>query len=1061
MILYTEDELIALLGETRIGLGRALLERAPTFVPDVRYSTGVISALLRSVGSPTPIRVYLRVRRKPGGGLELHEECSCRRRGCSHVAAVLLQVLEQTLTSDTPTGATTAPKPDLERQLIYRIGPAGLDAFAVTPQVATRGKSGYSVIGLYVPRRGGGPLPGFIGAADRTLLERLAPFRTGHDASPYEVQGRQAATLLESLVKSGRCLLQDGSEPLRWDEPIALAFEWDCDEQGNQRPTYSCTREVIWLRLADDLRYLDAVAGSCGEMRSPLSPELRAWMAKSKRIKPQEVAKTQAWLEKHFPKAGLPPLRLWTVRKLPKSRATPCLTLIRWETAELLPEAGGAAPAALLAFDYEGHRLDRLGVDRRAEGETLFEISRDPRGETACQRLLMDQGLIPVAERAGQRDIYLANRGQDWRVFQVKTLPILEEQGWRVEVAADFPFRLARTGALNAQLKHDGGDEWFGLSLGVEVEGEAIDLAPLLLGILRESPEAFGPKGLSRHNDDEVLLLRLDDGRHIGFTLARLRPILEVLYELFQGGGVANDGAIRLDRFRALRLGELHGVDNIRWLGDLEPLQLLERLRGVQEIPAAPLPDGFQATLRGYQQQGLNWLQFLRAHNLAGVLADDMGLGKTVQTLAHLLLEKQQGGAVRPSLVIAPTSLMGNWRREARQFAPALKVLTLHGPERQRSFRDIGHSDLVLTTYPLLVRDAAVLKKQSWHLLILDEAQVIKNPKAKAGQLVRELKAAHRLCLTGTPMENHLGELWSLFDFLLPGFLGNADEFRRLFRKPIEQQGESETAARLARRVRPFLLRRTKEAVVAELPPKTEIIRSVELEGAQRDLYETIRNAVQLRVRDEVARKGLARSSIIILDALLKLRQVCCDPRLVKLEQARKASHSAKLEMLMELLPEMLDEGRRILLFSQFTEMLALIEEAVTKAKIPYVKLTGQSRDRTTPVDRFQRGEVPLFLISLKAGGVGLNLTAADTVIHYDPWWNPAAERQATDRAHRIGQDKPVFVYKLITEGTVEERIHALQQRKQALADSLLDRQGDAAPQWNETDLEMLFEPLG
>ena len=326
--------------------------------------------------------------------------------------------------------------------------------------------------------------------------------------------------------------------------------------------------------------------------------------------------------------------------------------------------------------------------------------------------------------------------------------------------------------------------------------------------------------------------------------------------------------------------------------------------------------------------------------------------------------------------------------------------------------------------------------------------------------MLRKIQARHRLCLTGTPMENHLGELWSLFDFLLPGLLGDSKRFRRLFRTPIEQHASESVAQHLSRRIRPFLLRRTKQQVAMELPEKIEIVQSVALEGKQRELYETVRLAMHRRVRDEIERQGLARSQVVVLDALLKLRQVCCDPRLVASEQARAVSASAKLEALMQLLPEMVEEGRRILVFSQFTSMLGLIEDAVKAAGIDYVKLTGRTRDRQSSVQRFQQGTVPLFLISLKAGGVGLNLTAADAVIHYDPWWNPAVERQATDRAHRIGQRQTVMVYKLLCEGTVEEKIQAMQQRKQALADGLYQQGGDQSPQWSSQDLEELFGPL-
>jgi len=348
---------------------------------------------------------------------------------------------------------------------------------------------------------------------------------------------------------------------------------------------------------------------------------------------------------------------------------------------------------------------------------------------------------------------------------------------------------------------------------------------------------------------------------------------------------------------------------------------------------------------------------------------------------------------------------------------------------------------------------------QPYHLLILDEAQNIKNPRAQAAEVVRAISARHRLCLTGTPMENHLGELWSLFHFLMPGLLGEEPRFKHLFRTPIEKHGDDERRKLLVRRIRPFLLRRNKSQVAKDLPPKTEIVRTVGLEGAQRDLYETVRAAMHKKVREAVEQKGLDRSRIVILDALLKLRQCCCDPRLLKLDAAKKVKQSAKLDLLMGMLPEMVEEGRRILLFSQFTSMLALIEDELAKHKLDYVKLTGDTRDRATPIDQFQSGRVPIFLISLKAGGTGLNLTAADTVIHYDPWWNPAAEAQATDRAHRIGQDKPVFVYKLLTEHTVEEKIAAMQLHKKALAEALLG-DGGAKLKLSSTDLAQLFEPL-
>ncbi|NAT30872.1 helicase, partial [Pseudomonas syringae pv. actinidiae] len=347
-------------------------------------------------------------------------------------------------------------------------------------------------------------------------------------------------------------------------------------------------------------------------------------------------------------------------------------------------------------------------------------------------------------------------------------------------------------------------------------------------------------------------------------------------------------------------------------------------------------------------------------------------------------------------------------------------------------------------------------------VLILDEAQYIKNPNSKAAQAARNLTARQRLCLSGTPLENHLGELWSLFHFLMPGWLGNSKEFNSNYRTAIEKHGNQDRLHHLNARIKPFLLRRTKEQVATELPPKTEIIHWVDLNDAQRDVYETVRLAMDKKVRDEITRKGVARSQIIILEALLKLRQVCCDLRLVNHDMPvnSKQGTSGKLNSLMEMFEELLAEGRKILLFSQFTSMLSLIEEELKQRGIAYALLTGSTRDRRTPIHDFQSGKLPIFLISLKAGGTGLNLTAADTVIHYDPWWNPAAENQATDRAYRIGQDKPVFVYKMIARGTVEEKIQRLQREKSALAAGVLDGRTSGDWKLRDEDLQALFAPL-
>jgi SNF2 family DNA or RNA helicase len=434
-----------------------------------------------------------------------------------------------------------------------------------------------------------------------------------------------------------------------------------------------------------------------------------------------------------------------------------------------------------------------------------------------------------------------------------------------------------------------------------------------------------------------------------------------------------------------------------------------------------------------------------------------MGLGKTAQTIAHIVIEEDAGRLDRPALVVVPTSLVPNWVSELARFAPHLRVVVLHGLDRHERRRDLTDVHVVITTYTVLSRDIEEMVALPWHMVVLDEAQAIKSSTSKATHAVCRLEARHRLCLSGTPIENNLGELWSQFAFLMPGLLGQRKSFNRRFRAPIEKDGDPVRRRQLSMRIRPFILRRTKSAVATELPPKHTILRRITLAPDQRELYETIRAMMHEKVTEGIAERGVAQSHILVLDALLKLRQVCCDPRLVKLPSARLTGSSSKLDDLMEMVSEMVSEGRRILLFSQFTAMLDLMKPALAAAGIPFVELRGDTVDRAAPVQRFEAGEVPLFLISLKAGGVGLNLTAADTVIHYDPWWNPAVEDQASDRAHRIGQTKSVFVYKLIAADTVEERIVELQERKAALASLALSEDGMALPAMDAEDIDYLF----
>ena len=634
-----------------------------------------------------------------------------------------------------------------------------------------------------------------------------------------------------------------------------------------------------------------------------------------------------------------------------------------------------------------------------------------------------------------------------WARFRYEGVPVLERAGWTVEIDETlydlFVDLSAPSAVWDARLESRAG-EWFDLDLGVEIDGKRVPLLPLVVEVLRGMDRGTLPQG-------DVAYANVD-GRVVVLPMDRIRRVLETLVELHEDPQLSRRGKLTVGSLAALNIAqalpEMRGTDE-----RAERLRrFAEQLRSLDGVPDKPIPPGLRATLRDYQHEGYRWLQFLREFEVGGILADDMGLGKSVQAIAHLL---EQRGTI-PHLLVVPTSLVPNWLAEIERFAPSLRVLTLHGPGRERLHRRIDESDVVITTYALLVRDELFLERE-WDVAILDEAQAIKNPQSKVARTASKLSAKQRICLTGTPMENHLGELWSLMNFAMPHALYDQRAFAKLFRTPIEKQNSSERRDMLARRIRPFVLRRTKAGVALQLPEKIEIVERVELAADQRDLYESVRVAVHEEVRREIERLGLARSRIAVLDALLKLRQVCCDPRLVKLAVAARAHSSVKLEWLIETLSQLVEEGRHALVFSQFTSMIDLMKPELDRAGIPYVELVGSTVDRATPVRRFQSGEVPVFLISLRAGGTGLNLTAADTVIHYDPWWNPAVEQQATDRAHRIGQDKAVFVYKVVASGTVEEKILQLQARKAQLAGALFDAADTASLELRPEDVEELF----
>jgi len=1025
----------------------------------------------------TPYKQNIRIIWRPDfSSAEIEGSCSCPvGYNCKHVVAVCLKYQHALQVSQAPgldmqcldwlTGfhiAPTQPNTTYQEFIAYILKPTQKPQelaieFLITKPKKTGGLSKGRKTTLINLRYSYSYIT-YIQPQDEEIAKLLTAFLSPSGAVSFS--GSTGYIALKKLLETGRLYWQDcEGKPLKQDVPRPLQYDWRETTEGNYCLDVT-TEPPALLLLTDPVYYLDSGKGQIGLVEmGRITPAQLQKLLSAPPVPKHYADEFSHRLTVTVPELHLPTPKPVTLTDIDGVAATPSLLL-----SGVLMHGKHYQHVIAVRFRY-GEWLCPVTQETihiiKSEGG-LIRLHRDIHSEQQAIQQLQAFGFSPLPESGFNADTLLlyspgdSNGGDNishWAHFLQDILPELETEGWLVGQDDNFLLNFQSVQHWDAEIS-DSQNDWFEMSFNITIEGKPYPLLPLIMPVLE------------RYNADnlpERLNIALGNHQYVNLPSDKLKPFLDILYELFNSHNNFQGDSLRLSRFNAASLAdlEMHNYGLFSINGGEALRELGRKLKNFSGIAHVDLPANLNAELRQYQQQGLDWLQFLREYQFGGILADDMGLGKTLQTLAHLLVELQQGRMTKPCLIIAPTSLMSNWRREAHRFTPDIKVLILQGSERKQLFHTIKDHHIVLTTYPLLPRDEDILLEQDYHYLILDEAQSIKNPLCKAAQVVRQIKTQHRLCLTGTPMENHLGELWAQFDFLMPGFLGNNAHFKKRYRTPIEVHGDDQQRSSLSNRVAPFMLRRRKQDVVTELPPKTEIIRSVPLHPKQAALYESIRLTMEEKIRQAISQKGLARSHITILDALLKLRQTCCDPRTLSLKEAQKVNESAKLDLLMEILPEQLEEGRRILLFSQFTRMLALIEAELKSRNIGYSKLTGQTRKRDEAIDLFKSGAVDVFLISLKAGGVGLNLTEADTVIIYDPWWNPATENQATDRSHRIGQDKPVFVYKLITENTVEEKILAMQERKRDLADSIYqDGNSQEGIKLTADDLTALFEPL-
>ena len=1090
--------------------GRSYEQRGRVQELEIAERGAVITATTQG-SQPDPYVQSLKISRSAEAGIRVAGACSCPTgRACKHLAAVLIaaqrkevlagrqrdpqrksalvpqpamlpaQIQSWLADFDTEDEEPTEDYPSSIRTRVFYVldaapHPGGVPLLRIDPMTVTLRKDNTpGTIKRYAPHQIQTPAR-YLRPSDRLILTRLSR----RNGLGQQVDDDPADTL-RRILATGRARWGSAEGPaLAEGPPRQGQIAWITRPDASQQASLALDEGLVGLRIPAPW-YADPSAGIMGPVGLDLPDRVVTRLLNAPAIPPEAAAEVRAQLSRRLPSAKVPvPAELEPPEQI-QEPMRPHVRLISGTlpsdpsygrgSARMLGRGLYAVPLLRLSFQYGPITLPRSlkPLPRIVVRDgTLYEVERDRAAEAKVLAELTGLGfgsvheVVPVYyQHAHTDDFALREYGPNptWLQIVTQEVPRLRREGWTIDIDNDFPVQVLSADAdIAAELVEGSGIDWLELHLGVTVDGERVDLVPALVRLIARPEAALLVEG----PDDKPFVLTLLDGRLLSLPMSRIRPTLLALLELWTTGGIeADTGKIGFSRLDAADLAGLEERTGLVWRGGEALRDLGRTLRQSGGIPKAVIPKSFLATLRPYQSQGVDWLQFLGSAGLGGVLADDMGLGKTVQTLAHLMIDKAAGRLDRPSLIVCPTSLIPNWTAEARRFAPELSVLPLHGPARKAHFAAIPKHDLVLSTYPLLSRDHEVLQKQKWHAVILDEAQSIKNPNAETTRQALRLQARQRLCLSGTPLQNHLGELWSLFDFLAPGFLGGQKSFKSRYRTPIEKHGDVERQDLLTRRIRPFMLRRTKQEVISELPPKTEIVEPVEMETTQRAIYEAIRLSMHAKVQAAIAQKGLARSGIIILDALLKMRQACCDPRLLKLKTVAKSkAGSAKLDRLMEMLSIMFAEGRRVLLFSQFTEMLALIERRLAEDGVDFVKLTGDTKDRGTPVKKFQAGDVPLFLISLKAGGVGLNLTAADTVIHYDPWWNPAVEDQATDRAHRIGQTKKVFVHRLVTLGTIEEKMEVLKDKKRAIVASVMDAEHGGALSLTEADIEDLFAP--
>ncbi len=874
--------------------------------------------------------------------------------------------------------------------------------------------------------------PAFLCAEDLALLRCLVE---GDDAwfgqSTSGLWPNHARGFLQRLQQTQRLWFLNDPEPLKWaGQAPSIIFVWQVQGDGTQCLVPKETGRVILVgNEAVTLNH------GCIQLIGVKASEWLDWSSTA--IQLEQVTAFRALNQSRFEQLGWPLPRVLPIVELQKADVSAQPVLV---ARSIVNSSSGKVRHVLqwqvrvecqtFCFSYSTFEQQTTVYS----GERVYVV---PTSSSVLKN--EHQKVEGVFEKIG---VKVTSRENGWEIIQkshwqdlfFSGRQHLEDLGVILTCAPGFAFPYVSVPNLTVSANFV--QEQLSLDLIASLNSERIHLTQLLKDLVLQDVNS------------EYIEINLDNERIVLIPKSTLTPLTEELGDWFDGG------CKNLPSSHAYRIQGLNSLSGVEVEGDLP--QVSKRLLSTPkewQIETSHI----SAELRAYQWLGVYWLLHLYECGYNGLLADDMGLGKTLQTITFVSVLKQQKKLNGKVVIVAPTSLLHNWQQELRKFCTNLSAQVLHGPKRQILWVRGLKRDVIITSYGAFVNDVELWREQSIEWLILDEAQVIKNANTQARKALVSVESAHRLCLSGTPIENHLGEMWSLLDFLTPGILGGVTSFKRYYQKAIEKQGNTDLLAQLLKRIQPFILRRTKSQVATELPPKTEVEQLIELPDAQMNFYNSLKDQHwQTLQQDLTSTDNHGAQHMMVLTALLKLRQACCAPSLLGEEQIA----SGKLEYCLDMIQNLVDEGRSVLVFSQFTSVLDLLADGLSQLAIKTLMLTGRTQNRAERVSAFQAGDAPVFLISLKAGGAGLNLTQADTVIHFDPWWNSAAQAQATDRAHRIGQDKPVFVYKLIAQNTIEEKIMALQASKSLLSDAVNQTAEAGAHQFSVSlkDLMSLWE---